>query len=191
MTRVYTRAAGGLAAAVLMVGAVPAIAANKDTPAAALRDCGAGNDPLKGHYSVKVLQAALHDLQTNSLQYTTCADAIENAINAQFAARKRRPARGTHKPASTGSGPTVVPPVTKPSPPPTRRLIGKLNAEGGRPVTLPTGQTLTPGAVTSGSASFLSSLPTPLVIVLAVLLAAVLAVGGRTLNRIVRTRRSH
>lgn len=189
MTRVFARVAGGLAAAVLMVGAVPAIAANKDTPAAALRDCGAGNDPLRGHYSVKVLQTALRDLQTNSLQYTTCADALENAINAQFAARKHKPTGGTRKPPSTG--PAVPPPATKASPPPTKRLIERLNAEGGRPFMLPTGQTLTPGAVTSGSASFLSGLPTPLVIVLAVLLAAVLAVAGRTLNRIVRTRRSH
>jgi hypothetical protein len=45
--------------------------------------------------------------------------------------------------------------------------------------------------VTVHSASFLSSLPTPLLIVIAALLAAVVAVGGRALHQLVRTRRSN
>jgi hypothetical protein len=53
------------------------------------------------------------------------------------------------------------------------------------------GQTVTPGTVTDRGASFLSSLPTPLLIVLAALLATVLAVSARSINNIVRSRRPH
>jgi hypothetical protein len=59
-------------------------------------------------------------------------------------------------------------------------------------VVLPTtGQTVTPGTVTDRSASFLSSLPTPLLIVLAALLATVLAVSARAITNLVRARRTH
>src|SRR5665213_1266545 len=84
MTRVYARFAAAALVAVLVFGATSADAANKNTVTAALHDCGQGHDPLVGHYSVKVLQAALRDLHTNSLQYTTCADALQNAINSQL-----------------------------------------------------------------------------------------------------------
>ena len=67
-----------------------------------------------------------------------------------------------------------------------------LKQGAGLPVVLPgTGQTVTPGEVTASGASFLSSLPTPLLAILAALLAVVLAVSARAINNIVRTRRSH
>jgi hypothetical protein len=164
MNRVYARLAAAALAAVLVFGATSADAANKNTVGAALHDCGQGHDPLAGHYSVKVLQTALHDLHTNSLQYTTCADALQNAINSQLA-------KPTHN---------VV-----------KQRVNRVKKLGGAPFLLPSGQSVTPGAVTVHSASFLSSLPTPLLIVLAALLAAVAAVGGRALHQLVRTRRSH
>ena len=181
MTRMYARLAAAALAAVLVFGATSADAANKNTVAAALHDCGQGHDPLVGHYSVKVLQTALHDLHTNSLQYTTCADALQNAINSQLS--RPRTHRGG-KVTLPGQGGPVAPSVVK-------QRVSRVKRLGGAPFLLPNGQSVTPGAVTVHSASFLSSLPTPLLIVLAALLAAVVAVGGRALHQLVRTRRSH
>jgi len=181
MTRVYARLAAAALAAVLVFGATSADAANKNTVAAALHDCGQGHDPLAGHYSVKVLQTALHDLHTNSLQYTTCADALQNAIASQLSRPRHR-----GKVTLPGQGGPV-----KPTPNVVKQRVNHVKKLGGAPFLLPSGQTVTPGAVTVHSASFLSSLPTPLLIVLAALLAAVVAVGGRALHQLVRTRRSH
>jgi len=181
MTRVHARLAAAALVAVLVFGATSAEAANKNTVTAALHDCGQGHDPLVGHYSVKVLQTALHDLHTNSLQYTTCADALQNAINSQLAKPKPR-----GRVTLPGRGGTA-----KPTPNLVKQRVSRVKKLGGAPFLLPNGQSVTPGAVTVHSASFLSSLPTPLLIVLAALLAAVVAVGGRALHQLVRTRRSH
>ena len=63
MTRSRARLALAALAAVLALGAATAYAALPEHGhGRALRDCGAGHDPLVGHYSVKVLQKALHDL---------------------------------------------------------------------------------------------------------------------------------
>jgi hypothetical protein len=183
MTRVYARLAAAALAAVLLFGATSADAANKNTVTAALHDCGQGHDPLVGHYSVKVLETALADLHTNSLQYTTCADALRNAIDSQLS--KPRTHRGGKVTLPGQGGPT------KPTPNLVKQRVNRVKKLGGAPFLLPSGQSVTPGAVNVHSASFLSSLPTPLLIVLAALLAAVVAVGGRALHQLVRTRRSH
>ena len=185
MTRVHARLAAAALVAVLVFGTTSADAANKNTVAAALHDCGQGHDPLVGHYSVKVLHTALHDLHTNSLQYTTCADSLQNAIDSQLS----RPRPGTHR-----GGRVTLPGQggpAKPTPDVVKQRVSRVKKLGGAPFLLPSGQSVTPGAVTVHSASFLSSLPTPLLIVLASLLAAVVAVGGRALHQLVRTRRSH
>jgi hypothetical protein len=158
---------------------------------AALRDCST-NDPLKGHYSLKVLQKALNDVKAETIQYTGCADVLLAAIHKQ--------SLGTPKPTPGSSiNPIKTQKVTKPSSHPLQLNPGqkqiqdrvdKLQSEGGSALKLPTGQTVTPGVVTAHSAGFLSSLPTPLLIVLAALLAAVVAVGGRALQTFVRARRS-
>ena len=159
---------------------------------AALRDCSStSTGSLKGHYSLKVLQAALKDVKAEALQYTGCADVLQAAIHKQ--------SLGTPKPKPK-PGHSVIPVRGQHVTPPSARVrhgqnqikhrVDKLTAEGGQPVTLPSGQTVTPGVVTAHSASFLSTLPTPLVIVLAALLAAVVAVTGRALHQVVRARRS-
>jgi hypothetical protein len=48
---------------------------------AVLNDCGAGNDPLRGHYTVPGLKAALILVETTRARYSTCADAISGAIH--------------------------------------------------------------------------------------------------------------
>jgi hypothetical protein len=183
MTRVHARLAAAALVAVLVFGATSADAANKNTVSAALHDCGQGHDPLVGHYSVKVLQTALHDLHTNSLQYTTCADALQNAIDSQLAKPKAHPRGRVTLPARGGPA--------KPTTNVVKQRVSRVKKLGGAPFLLPNGQSVTPGAVTVHSASFLSSLPTPLLIVIAALFAAVVAVGGRALHQLVRTRRSN
>jgi len=181
MLRRSARALVALLAVWSIAGAEVAYAAYPNTAGGALHDCGAGHDPLVGHYSVAVLHKALRELNTNSLQYTTCADALQNAINSQLS--RPRTHRGG-KVTLPGQGGPVAPSVVK-------QRVSHVKKLGGAPFLLPSGQTVTPGAVTVHSASFLSSLPTPLLIVLAALLAAVVAVGGRALHQLVRTRRSH
>jgi hypothetical protein len=185
MTRVYARLVAVALAAVLVFGATTATAAYKNTPGQALRDCGAGHDPLRGHYSIKVLQQALKDLHTNALQYTTCADALQNAIRSLLTGhpKGRHSVHPRGKVTLPGHGGTV-----KPTPALAKKRI---DAQGSAPFRLPNGQSVTPGAVTVRSASFLSGLPTPLLIVLAALLATVLAVSARAIHQLVRTRRSH
>ena len=177
------------ALAVALVVALPATAsaAYRNTPGAVLKDCGAGHYPLKGHYTIKVLQEALKRLGSYGAQYTNCADVINETIShLELAPRHTTTARGKHPRTSRvphdntrGSTPKVVHPQ-------------KLTQKGaGLPVLLPgTAETVTPGAVAAGSASFLSSLPTPLLAVLAALLAVVLGVSARAINNVVRTRRS-
>jgi hypothetical protein len=156
---------------------------------AALRDCASTNTgTMKGHYSLKVLETALTEIKAEPLQYTGCADVLLAAIHKE--------SLGHIKPK-----PSITPhrtPVTRPSSRPVihhnqnqvKKRVHHLQSEGGKPLTLPTGQTVTPGVVTTRSASFLSNLPTPLLIVLAALLAAVVAVGGWALQNFVRARRS-
>jgi hypothetical protein len=141
---------------------------------AALRDCSS-NDPLKGHYSLKVLQTALKDVKAEALQYTGCADVLIAAIHKQSLGTVTK----TTRPVIVKQGQKAI-----------RRRVDRLQSEGGAPLTLPSGQTVTPGTVVTHSASFLSTLPTSLAIVLAALLAAVLAVSGRALHNVVRARRS-
>ena len=169
-----------------MPGTAAAHTSYPNTPHGVAKDCGAGHDPLWGHYTIRVLHRALHHLDPSTIEYTTCADAIQNAIQKDsLGAPKHRTPR-SHGEVTKSKPPVIV----RPNQPQIRKQLHNLRNEGGLPVTLPTGQTVTPGAVTTRGASFLSSLPTPLIVVLAALLAAVVAVGGRALQNVVRTRRS-
>jgi hypothetical protein len=174
-----------LAVALLVALPQTASAAYRNTPAAVLKDCGAGHYPLKGHYTIKVLQEALKRLDSYGAQYTNCGDVINETIShLELAPHHTTTGRGAHPRTSLvqhdntrGSTPKVVHP-TKPEP------------GAGLPVLLPgSTQTVTPGAVAAGGASFLSNLPTPLLAVLAALLATVLAVSARAIKNIVRARR--
>jgi len=193
MTRVRARVV--TAALIAVLSAVPACALATthfpDTPKGALNDCGDGNYPMKGHYTIKVLQQALKEQVAYKLQYTNCATILTQTIHKlELTARHgsggsgnprgRRATQGTHSGAhSSGANPI-------------KRKLRSLKSAGGSPVLLPlSGQTVTPGTVSARGSTFLSSLPTPLLIVIAALLASVLAVGARALNNVVRTNRPH
>jgi len=174
-----------LAVALLVALPSAASAAYKNTPTAVLKDCGAGHYPLKGHYTIKVLQEALKRLDSYGAQYTNCGDVINETIShLELAPHPPTTGTGSHPRTSVqhdntrgSTTPKVVHPTAEPA--------------AGLPVLLPgTTQTVTPGAVASGDASFLSSLPTPLLAVLAALLATVLAVSARAIKNVVRARRT-
>lgn len=159
---------------------------------AALNDCAnSSNGSLKHHYSLKVLQAALKDAKAETIQYTGCADVLTAAIRAQSLGHPKPPSGPSPTHGNNSGHPvTTHHPTYQPGQRQIQSRVDKLASEGGAPTTLPSGQTVTPGTVTSHSASFLSNLPTPLLIVLAALLAVVVAVSGRAAQNIVRTRRS-
>jgi hypothetical protein len=183
MTRWTQVVAAALAAAMIAFPATASAHKPKytNTTGSALRDCSAGHYPLKGHYTIKVLQAALKKLDTGTLQYTNCADVLTHTIaQLELAARGKGRAHTAGSVTLPGRASNVI-----------KSRLHALKKSGSLPVILPGGQTVTPGVVTARSSSLLSSLPTPLLIVLAALLATVLAVSARAINNLVRTRRTH
>ena len=189
MTTRLARVVAAALAAFLIAGSAAAAYAHAhhypNTVKGVEADCDR-NFPLKGHYSLSVLHAALREVKSENLQYTNCADAIVAAIRADLGTPRSHPSvKPRHTPVTRPNGPVV-----KPSQKQIATQIQKLQKTKGAPFTLPNGQTVTPGAVTARGASFLSTLPTPLLIVLATLLAAVLAVSARAVQNLVRARRS-
>jgi hypothetical protein len=185
MTRRSARLVAAALAAVLVCGSASASAAYPNTPSGALKDCSQGHNHLVGHYSLRVLQQALHDLKTNSLQYTNCADVLTQAIQALELTRHPT---GRHPGGTKVTKGKVRP--TRTTPDLIQKQLNQLNAQGSGPTTI-SGRTVTPGTITIRGASFLSSLPTPLLIVLAALLATVIAVSARAIHHLVSTRRPH
>jgi hypothetical protein len=188
MTRVCARLAALGIVAIALAAPAAASAAYTNTPKSVIKDCSAGHYPLKGHYTIKVLQEALNRLDASGDQYTNCADVIKATIGKQELAAHKRPAVSSHPSSKDTHGGGTGAHASDLA----KRRVHVLISGGGAPVILPAiGKTITPGTATDTSASFLSSLPTPLLIVLAALLATVLAVSARSINNLVRSRRSH
>jgi hypothetical protein len=202
MTRLAARVLVATVALVLMVTAAPALAkqskrAYPETAQGALDDCGAGHDPLKDSYPITVLQKALSELSTENAQYSTCDDALQNAIRAD----ERPPPR--HHDGSTGKGGvhTTTTPTggrsshhhkTKPPPAqvdPITQRISAAESQGGRPQRIQ-GVDYTPGAVAARGSSLLGSIPTPILAVLAALLVCLAALAALAIRNIVRARRT-
>jgi len=212
--RRFTLPAAVLAVVLTFAGA-PAYANYPDTVKGAHRDCGAGNYPLKGHYTIAVLQKALSTLSTSAAEYSTCKDALEQAIHAaEVAARpKPKPPVTTHTsttPTTTTTTTTTTHTTThrkakrakahphpKPKPKDPTGNTGPISSQrvsaavtnGKQPQSLH-GVVYTPGAITTRSSSFISSIPDPLLAVLAALVAGLGVLGGLTARRIVRARRT-
>jgi cobalamin biosynthesis Mg chelatase CobN len=207
--RLFALPAAVLALGLMFAGA-PAYANYPDTVKGAHRDCGAGNYPLKGHYTIQVLQKALATLSTSAAEYSTCKDALQQAIRAaELAARpkpKPKPTQ-THTTTSTTSTTTTTHTTTtrhhrkaKPAKahpkgptgntgPISSQRVSAAVSNGKGPQSVH-GVVYTPGAITTRSSSFISSIPDPLLAVLAALIVALGALGGLTARRIVRARRS-
>jgi hypothetical protein len=187
MTRYALRLALATVAVFIVLGSATAYAGYPNTVKGAHNDCGAGHDPLHGHYSAAVLEKALATLSGSDTEYTNCVDAIRSALRALIDRRhpghpsKGKSGGGT-KTTTTGTSTTVALPSSV-----IRQTLHAARAQGKLPKNV-NGITVTPGAV--ANSGFLNTIPTPLLIVLAALGAMLLAVGAYLLRTFVRARRT-
>jgi hypothetical protein len=162
--------------AVLLALACLTSIANADTGEKIIERCTHGQS-LSG-FSQQAYRRALQELPTEVEEYSDCGNLIRRA---QLAAA------GGHG-SSTGSGATA-PATATPLSPKEKTALQALHKTGAAPQKIG-GQLVNPGVVHPSVASAFSSLPGPLLAVLAFLLACALALGGRAIGRSVRARRS-
>jgi len=128
-------------------------------------------------FSQSAYDQALKEIAADTEEYSGCSQQIRQA---QLAAAGGRHTGGGGEPAPVPIAPT----------PEQQKAITHATHAGSAPVQVG-GQLVRPGVVHASSASALSSLPTPLIATLALLLACLLAIGGCALRNRVRARRSH
>jgi hypothetical protein len=125
-------------------------------------------------FSQSAYKQALKELSADAEEYTDCAAQIRQA---QLAA------------AGGGGGGAAVP-VAIAATPGEQRAIARAGTHAGAGPVKVGAQLIHPGVVHANVASALSTLPTPLLALIAFLLAAVLAVAGSALRNRIRARRS-
>ena|GEM_PF-2109105 len=141
-----------------------------------LNDCANHPNRLAHHYPLLVLQEALNDIPTDQLEYSTCATEIQNAIRAELG--------GTRPPPKASKAAKVK--VAKNLP----TELHQAQQAGSQPVQLGSGPRLAAGAIQVNGSSLLAALPTPILIVLAALIALGALPLALRLRSIVRARRS-
>jgi hypothetical protein len=161
-------------AAALVLLAAHATAASADTGAKIIERCTHGQS-LSG-FSQQDYRRALQELPTEVEEYSDCANLIRRA---QLAAA------GGGGSGGSGSAPAVATPLS----PSERKALTRVTKSGSGPLAVG-GQLVHPGVVHADIASAFSSLPDPLLAMLAFLLACALALGGRAIGRSVRAHRS-
>ncbi len=164
-----------LAALVLVLGA--AAPASASSTKNILEACGEGKIP--SGYSQQAYNQALKQMPPELSEYSDCSDLIHKA---QLAA-----AAGGHGDAggpggTSGGGSTAVAPPT----PTEQHALERISHTGAAPVKVG-GEVIHPGVVHVDIASALSSLPTPLLALLAFLLACALLILGRAIRTRTRT----
>lgn len=164
-----------MAAALLVLLTAIATPASADVGAKIIERCALG-ESLSG-FSQRAYREALKELTTESEEYSECGELIRKAQLAAAAA-----GHGS-TPASGNSGPAVTP-VT-----PTERRALERTGHTGLPAVHVGNQIIQPGVVHADIASAVSSLPAPLLAVLAFLLACAVLLAGGTLARRIRARR--
>jgi hypothetical protein len=170
-TLTRTLALAAALSSILMLLAVPAQA---DIGEKIILKCTHG-ESLSG-FSQKDYNKALKELETSSEEYTDCASLIHKA---QLAAA------GAGKGTGAGGGPTAT--AATPATPAERRELSRAPHAGSTPLRVGS-QIIRPGVVPVDIASALSSLPNPLLVILAFLLACALALAGGALRNRVRNR---
>jgi hypothetical protein len=149
-----------------------ATAASADTGAKIIERCTHGQS-LSG-FSQKDYRRALQELPTEVEEYSDCANLIRRA---QLAALNG---------GGGGGGPsTPATPLTASE----RSAVARAPKSGGEPLTVGN-ELVSPGVVHANVSSALSSLPDPLLAMLAFLLACAAALGGRAVHKGVRAYRS-
>jgi len=163
-------------AAALLVVASPA-SARADVGATIIERCTHGQS--LGGFSQQDYQRALQELPTEVEEYSECGNLIRRA---QLAA-----AGGGGGGSGAGGGPATA--VATPLTPAERHALAQIAKTGSAPQ-LVGNEVIVPGVVHTGVASALSTLPNPLLALLAFLLACALVLAGRALRSRVHARRS-
>jgi hypothetical protein len=131
-------------------------------------------------FSQSAYSQALKELSADAEEYTDCSSLIRQA---QVAAASHRGSSGGGAPPSAGSTPATT------ASPAEQKSVARAAASAPTPVSLG-GQIIHPGVVHASVASALSSLPTPLIATMALLLVCLLLVVGRAVNSRVRAGRA-
>ena len=152
-----------------LIVAVPAASAASTTRI--LRDC-ADDGVLQGDYTPAELRKARQNIPTDTDEYTDCRDVLARAAAAGVAGS------GAGSAGGTGSGPGGSfgdAPLESPNTPEGKEAIGRAAGKGA-PDPIRIGEwSVVPGAAGLSANAVRNELPTPLIVVLALLGAAALA----------------
>ena len=158
------------------LAALPAAARAEDVGHKIIRACATGQS-LAG-YPQSAYAKALKEISATTEEYSGCGQEIRAAMAAAAA-------RG-HGSSAAPQG--AAPAAAAPASPSEQRSLAQAASVGGAPVKID-GETIHPGVVHADVASAFSTLPTPLLALLAFLLACLLAFGARFANQRLRERR--
>jgi hypothetical protein len=161
-------------AAVLLAFACLPVPAHADTGTKIIERCAKGQS-ISG-FSQQAYKRALQELPTEVEEYSDCGNPI----------RRTQPAATSGGGGAGGGGGAITPTVLSPA---ERTALGSVPKTGAEPLRVG-GGLVHPGVVHTNVASALSSLPDPLLAVLAFLLASALALGGRAIVKGVRAHRA-
>jgi hypothetical protein len=168
-----------LVLACLVIWLLAAPAANAASTTQILRDC-ADDGVLQGDYKPSELRKARNNIPTDTDEYTDCRDVLARAA-----------ARGVAGSGGDGSGGDDGPSsgaLADPNTPEGREIVGKAGARGApQPIKIG-GRSVMPGTAGFAAGAARNGLPTPLVVVLALLGAAALATSAPTIRRLVLSR---
>ncbi len=168
-----------LALACLVLGLLVAVpAANAASTTQILRDC-ADDGVLQGDYKPSELRKARQNIPTDTDEYTDCRDVLARAAAAGVAGSGAGSGGGSGAGGSSGDAP-----LESPNTPEGKEAIGKAAGEGAPDPIRLGGRAVVPGSAGLASDAVRNDLPTPLIVVLALLGAAALA----TLSPFVRRR---
>lgn len=169
-----------LVLACLVIWLVAAPAANAASTTQILRDC-ADDGVLQGNYKPSELRKARNNIPTDTDEYTDCRDVLARAA-AAGAARS-----GSGGSGGSGDGPSSGV-LADPNTPEGREVVGRAGARGA-PNPIQIGErSVMPGTAGFAAGAARNGLPTPLVVVLALLGAAALASSAPTVRRLVLSR---
>jgi hypothetical protein len=165
--------------AVLLLALTFATGASASSTKKILEACSEGKVP--SGYSQQAYNQALKQMPPELSEYSPCPDLIHKA---QLAAAAGAHGAGGTGGGSGGSGATAIAPPT----PAEQHALENVTHHGAAPVRVG-GEAIDPGVVHVDIASALSTLPTPLLALLAFLLACTLLILGRAVRTRIRARR--
>ncbi len=174
MRTALSKSRPALAAALLLIACFPA-PAGADIGTKIIERCTHGKSI--GGFSQQAYRRALAELPTEVEEYSPCGQLIRRA---QLAAASGGGSGGGGGGGTTGA---TTPSASE------RSALEKVPKTGAGPLRVG-GEIVHPGVVHADVASALSSLPDPVLALLAFLLACALALGGREIGRMIGAHRS-